>query len=455
MQLQREVLAYGEAFLQALPGGIAYTKEGYSRQEEDDFLSITGDAAQLASILNFQANRVDRGGLNPAAPGHLGYIPGGGIYAAALGDYLAAVTNRYAGVFYASPGAVRMENALIQWAGELIGYPPGFGGNLTSGGSIANLIAISTARNAKQIKGKNLDRTVIYLSAQTHHSIRKAIKISGLEECVLRTIGVDDHYRLDPEQLKDQIEHDQKRNLHPFLIVASAGTTDLGVVDPLKEISQIARTHGLWLHVDAAYGGFFQLTEYGRELMQGISLADSVILDPHKGLFLPYGSGIVLVRDIQQLSAANDYEAGYMQDARAFRAEISPADLSPELSKHFRGLRMWLPLKLHGVGPFISGLEEKLGLARYFYQHIRDLDFATISAPDLTVVAFRHMPPKGDPDSHNRLLLQKMQTDGRVFLSSTTLNGQFWLRVAILSFRTHRSEIDLALHLLRKYRDEL
>ena len=368
-------------------------------------MAINEDAAQVATILNFLANRVDRGGLNPAAPGHLGYIPGGGIYAAALGDYLAAVTNRYAGVFYASPGAVRLENALINWAGKLIGYPPGFGGNLTSGGSIANLIAISTARNAKQVKGKDLHKTVIYVSNQTHHSIRKALKIAGLGECIYQTIELDDHYRLDPERLKDQIKHDQKRNLHPFLIVASAGTTDLGMVDPLKEIGQIAQLHHLWLHVDAAYGGFFRLTEYGREILQGIPMADSVILDPHKGLFLPYGSGLVLVKDIHHLIETNQYEASYMQDAGGFQEEVSPAHLSPELSKHFRGLRMWLPLKLHGLAPFISCLEEKLGLTSYFFQHIRDLGFETASAPDLTIVAFRYIPPNGNPDDHNRLLL--------------------------------------------------
>ncbi|PHN02497.1 pyridoxal phosphate-dependent decarboxylase family protein [Flavilitoribacter nigricans] len=454
-ELQRAVLAYGEAFLESLPARKTYEKAGYRREAADDFFTIDGEAIQMGPVLDFLDQRVDHGGLNPTAAGHLAYIPGGGLYASALGDYLAAVTNRYAGVFYAAPGAVRMENALINWVAQLVGYAPGFAGNLTSGGSIANLIAVATARDAKQIRGKDLHRTVIYASGQTHHSIRKALKIAGMEECIFRTIEQDEHYRMDPKQLREQIRKDQEQDLQPFLVVANAGTTDLGIVDPLEAIARIAREYELWFHVDAAYGGFFLLTAHGRDRLRGIDRADSVILDPHKGLFLPYGSGVVLVRDGRQLAAANRFEAHYMQDAREFQEEPSPTDLSPELSKHFRGMRMWLPLKLHGLAPFISCLEEKLGLAQYFYRQIRELGFETGPAPDLTVVAFRYVPADGPADDFNRTLLQKIQTDGRIFLSSTLLNGRFMLRVAILSFRTHRVQVDLALQLLGEYRDGL
>ena len=247
-------------------------------------------------MLDLLEERIDKTGLNPASGGHLGYIPGGGIYASALGDYIAAITNRYAGVFYASPGAVRIENALINWMGKLIGYTDNFGGNLTSGGSFANLIAIATARSAGKIKSKDLESTVIYVCQQAHHSILKALKITGMEECIIRIIELDDHFRMNIDKLQLQIEKDKKEGLHPFLLLGNAGSTDVGAVDPLYEMAAIAKENNLWFHVDAAYGGFFLLTKEGREKMKGIELADSVIMDPHKGLFIPYGLGIVMVK---------------------------------------------------------------------------------------------------------------------------------------------------------------
>lgn len=449
--LLESVNSYTEEFLNTLPQQKAYEIEGYAKEENDEAFEIKDETLAIQNVLKFVGQRVDRTGLNPASGGHFGYIPGGGIYTAALGDYMAAITNRYAGVFYASPGAVRVENALINWVGKLIGYKDNFGGNLTSGGSLANLIAISTARTAKNLKAKDVENSVIYVCQQAHHSILKALKITGLEECIIRIIDLDDHYRMQTKMLEDQLGKDLQAGLRPFLLIGNAGSTDVGAVDPLFEMATIAKKHGIWFHVDAAYGGFFLLNEQERQKMSGIELADSVIMDPHKGLFIPYGLGMVIVKNVHHLFEANNYEANYMQDTKTHAQEYSPAQLSPELSKHFRGLRMWLPLKLHGVAPFAAALEEKLLLTKYFYEKVKDLGFETGPYPDLSIVLFWYVPRDGEANMFNKKLMEEIQKDGRIFISSTMLKGKFLLRFVALSFRTHQEHVDLLLSQLKEF----
>lgn len=404
----------------------------------------------LDEILHALGNYIDKPGLNPASGGHLAYIPGGGIYPSALADYLADVTNRYAGLFYPSPGAVRVENQLIRWMCHLMGFPENALGNLTSGGSIASLIAIATARDQKKIQSTNLTRSVIYLTAQVHHSVQKAIRISGMAEAIVRYVPVDERFRMDPEKLETQIHQDKEEGLNPFLLIVSVGTTDTGAVDPLLPLTEIARRYDMWIHADAAYGGFFVLVDEVKEKFKGIERVDSITIDPHKGLFLPYGLGAVLVKNVEALKNTHYYKANYMQDAMDALDEPSPADLSPELTKHFRGLRMWLPLQLLGLEPFKAALKEKILLARYFYEKIQHLGFQTGPYPELSVLIFRYVPNEGDPNYFNASLVEAVKEDGRVFLSSTTIEGTYWIRLAVLSFRTHLETIDTCLEVLEK-----
>jgi glutamate/tyrosine decarboxylase-like PLP-dependent enzyme len=448
-QLLSEVSAYAEEFLASLPDLPAY------RETKDRGMGILEtpigeEPHTLEALLDHLRRDVDRPGLNPASGGHLGYIPGGGLYASSLGDYLAAVTNRYAGVFFASPGAVRMENLLLEWMSGLVGYPrETAGGNLTSGGSIANLMGVTTARDAHSIRARDVERAVIYATEQAHHSVAKAIRLAGLSESVQRLVPIDERYRMRAEALERTIAEDRARGLLPFLVVASAGTTDTGVVDPIEEVAAICGRAGLWLHVDAAYGGFFLLCEEGRRAIGRLDGSHSVVMDPHKTLFLPYGSGAVLVRDRTSLFKSHHYTAHYMQDALAARDELSPADLSPELTKHFRGLRLWLPLLLHGLAPFRAALEEKMLLARYFHERLSERSgFEVGPYPDLSVVIFRYRPKSGDMDDFNRKLVEAIHRDGTVFLSSTILDGRFTLRCAVVSFRVHVDTIDRTLDIL-------
>lgn len=419
-------------------------------------LPIREEGAPLDSVLERLERDVLRPGGHPASAGHLAYLTGGGLYESALGDYLGAVSNKYPSVFFTGPGPVRMESLLVRWTAELIGYPAEAAGHIASGGSLANLTAIATARDAHgigRVGGTAVSDAVVYLTSQTHHCIDKALRLTGLADIGLRRIPVDDRFRMRPDALAEAIASDRSGGRKPWLIVATAGTTDTGAVDPLEEIGALAREVGCWFHVDAAYGGFFRLTRHGREITAGIERSDSAVLDPHKSLFLPWGAGIVVMRDGAALAATHGGAGAYLQDAVRARGEISPAELSPELTKPFRALRMWLPLVLHGLKPFRAALEEKLLLARYFHREIAERGYVVGPPPDLSVVTFRRAPPgmpPGEADALNRAIVDDLRRDGRIFLSSTELDGRFTLRMAALAHRTHLEHIDLALDLLAK-----
>ena len=410
---------------------------------------ISEKPGHLPHLIKKLQQYVDKPGINPASGGHLGYIPGGGLVPSAFADLMADITNRYAGLYFANPGAVHLENQLINWVANEFGYPETAAGNLASGGSIANLTAIVTAREKFDINSENIKNHVIYMTDHIHHSIDKAIRIAGLKECPIRVIEKDKYFRMNPKRLYKCIQDDLKLGLIPFLVIASAGTTDTGSIDPLEEIGLIANKQKCWYHIDGAYGGFFILTEEGRQKLKGFELSDSFVVDPHKGLFLPYGLGIVIVKNKQDLYHAHYYQAHYMQDAYMKDVPLSPADLSPELTKHFRGLRMWLPLHYYGLKTFRASLQEKLELSRYFYHKIDSYpEFEVGPYPDLSVTIFRLIRKNKDLNLLNKLFIKAIHEDGRVFISSTEINGDVWIRLAVLAFRTHKNTIDKSIEML-------
>lgn len=449
-RMTQAVTAYAGRFLDTIYDVNVFNREhNHGRGLYDS--PIGDDPIDIDAAVELFRRNVDDPALTASSPGHIAYIPGGGLYPAALGDYLADVTNNFAGVYFVSPGAVRMEHMLIRWMADAAGMPDDAGGDLTSGGSIANLIGIVTARDAHDLRARDLEKTVIYMTRQAHHSVDKAIRIAGLRESVVRYIDLDARYRMNPGALRAQIHDDRSAGLSPWLVVASAGTTDAGAIDPLPDIADICRREKMWMHVDGAYGGFFVLVDEGRRKLAGIGDADSLVMDPHKGLFLPYGSGAAIIRDRTLLGRAHYYRANYMQDASEAEDEYSPANHSPELTRHFRGMRLWLPLKLFGLHPFKACLEEKLLLAKYFYEEIRKRDgFEVGPEPELSVVTYRYVPKRGDADAFNKRLVEEVQKDGRVFITSTVINGRFTLRLAVLAFRTHLNTIDTALDVLTR-----
>ena len=447
---QTQTNAYAESFIHRRNAQKAY------EDSSDNGLGLLDSPIEekpldIAKVLKLVEKSIDSPGIDLTSSRHFGYIPGGGLYPSALGDFLAAISNKYASNFFASPGSACLENQLIRWIADLMGYPETAAGNLTSGGSIAHLIAITAAREACQLKAKDYHRAVIYVSSQTHHSVLKGLTVAGMREAQIRYLAVDKAYHMQTAQLPAIIDNDRKKGLLPFMVVASAGTTEAGAIDELDTIADVCEHNKVWFHVDAAYGGFYILCEEVAAKLKGIERSDSFIIDPHKGLFLPYGSGAVIVRDRRHILAANSYQANYMQDALQ-DDELDPASLSPELSKHFRGLRMWMPLKLFGLKPFRAALTEKVYLARYFYQHIQQIPgFEVGPFPDISVVLFRYVPSEGDTNEYNRALVKALLKDGRIYISTTTIEGNYYLRLAVGVYRTHLEDVELCLQILKEF----
>lgn len=452
-QWSRSWTSYLDSFLDEMDQHPAY-REGTVTELKK--MQITETPKSIESLIHLFKSEINYYGLNPASGGHLGYIPGGGIFASSLGDQMAAISNRYAGIFFSNPGAVIMENQLIRWMCEVMGYPETAHGNITSGGSIANLIAMVTARDEKQLTRHTIHKAVIYTTAQVHHCVHKGIRIAGLGESVSRIVPMDHLYRMDTITLEEMVKADVAQGLTPFLIIGSAGTTDTGSIDPLDDIADICDRYDIWYHIDAAYGGFFNLLDRCRPLLKGIERSDTVAIDPHKGLFIPYGIGTLLFKDPKAVMRSHHYRAHYMQDAFDIESdEYNPCDLSPELTKHFRGPRLWVPLHLHGIAPFKAALEEKILLAHYFYEKVQALDFTTGPFPALSIVIFRYVPESEDPNDFNDKLVAAIHKDGRVFFSSTTIDGIVWIRCAILGFRTHLDTMDKALDMLQELKQRL
>lgn len=439
------VMQYVGQFLEDIDSAKAY----FGEPERLEVGMPAEEGHSPEDLVGVVRDQVQPTGINAASGYHFGYIPGGGIYTASLGDYMAAVTDCYAGVYYASPGAVKVEKQMVRWMAELAGYPEGAAGNLSSGGSIANLTALVTARRSRGIRSRDFERTTVYFTHQVHHCVLKALQVMGMEDVIIREVPMTERLEMRVDELKRMIAEDRDQGLQPWVVIASAGTTDAGAVDPINEIADVAEAEDLWFHVDGAYGAFFLLTEEGRRLFRGIERSDSLVMDPHKGLFLPYGTGAVLIRDGNLLKETFSFNANYLQDSLDVQEQWNPSDLSPELTRHWRGLRMWLPLMLHGVKPFRAALEEKLLLAKYFHQELDGrAGWELGPEPRLSVVMFRYRPAAGDDNEFNKKLLDRLKADGQVFLSSTNIRGTFWLRICILGFRSHLQHVDTLIHKL-------
>jgi glutamate/tyrosine decarboxylase-like PLP-dependent enzyme len=439
-ELSGQALDHALSFLEQVETApsLRSAEEVFAERLHPEF---TEEGRELASVLNYVGTCIEQPGIATTSPRFMGYIPGGGLFHSALGDMLAAASNKYSGFAPAAPGAVRIENACAAWLASVIGYPAEAAGTLTSGGSIANLTAIVTAREARDPDGDG----AVYLSRFAHHCVDKALHIAGRSRSPRRVIATDEAYRMSVEGLEQALEADKLNGIQPWLVVASAGTVDTGAIDPLPEIAELCRRYGAWLHVDGAYGGLFALCDEGRPLLRGIEQADSVALDPHKTLFLPYGTGAALVRDGQHLLDAFSASAEYIRPFSETDVGPSPADLSPELTRHFRALRLWLPLQIAGVAAFRAAQAEKLALAQYFHARLSEIDgFDPGPPPDLSVVAFRYLPKSGDVNDFNERLIRHIQQEGRVLLSGTRIDGSFRIRCAILCFRTHIEHVEEA-----------
>lgn len=423
---------------QPVRGDVGATEFFRSLQE-----SVPETPSELAPLLDLLFNELIPHSFNTAAPGYLAYIPGGGVYPAALADFIANTANRYTGVWTAAPALVQLEANVLEWFKTWMGFPESAAGLLTTGGSGATFNAVVCAR--EKLLVYNIRDGVLYTSDQGHHCIAKAAKLAGIAHDRVRAIASDADYRLDVAELARAITADRAQGLIPFMVVSSAGTTNTGAVDPLNAIADLCEREGLWHHVDGAYGAFFHMCPELRPLLSGLSRADSLTLDPHKGLFIPYGTGALLVRDGNALRAVHSATAGYLpvnQDEF-----YDPAQYGPELSRGFPGLRVWMSVKMFGAQRYRAAIAEKRALALWCAEHVAAIpNIVMDAAPQLSLFAFHVNSPsfttQAERNAATHELMERVTKRGKVMLTGCMIDGRYLARICVLSFRTRMHEME-------------
>ncbi len=376
-------------------------------------------------------------------PRNFAYIPSCGTWPGALGDFIASACNLNPMFWKACAGASQAEVVVLDWFKEWIGYPPQASGVLVSGGSAANLTAVACAREA--LLGAMTDRVVAYVSDQAHSSLARAARVLGFRPDQVRVLPADERYRLRPEVLQRAMVADEQAGREPLLVAATAGTTNTGAIDPLPELAAVCRDHGVWLHVDGAYGAFAALTERGRAVLEGIEVADSITMDPHKWLYQPYECGCLLVRDGRTLVKAFHISPDYLKDAAGELVEVNFADQGLQLARGTRALKVWMSLKSFGVTAFRSAVDQALDLAREAERRIQTSANLELLAPvTLGIVCFRRRSPgltEEAVDQLNRGLVIALEASGAAAVSTTTLRGRYAIRMCILNPRTTREDV--------------
>jgi glutamate/tyrosine decarboxylase-like PLP-dependent enzyme len=379
-----------------------------------------------------------------AHPRFFAYVPFAGTWPGALGDFVASACNVYAGSWQESAGPTQLELRILDWFKDWVGYPASAGGSLVNGGSAANLTALACAREA--LVGAMRDDLVVYASDQAHYSVGRAARTLGFRPDQLRVLPVRADLRLDPAILTAAIEADEAAGRLPLLVVANGGATSSGAVDPLDELAAVCRERGVWLHVDAAYGGFAVLTDRGRAALKGISLADSVTLDPHKWLYQPYECGCLLVRDGRGLRRAFEMHSDYLRDSEVEGGEVNFSDLGIQLTRSTRAFKLWLSLRTFGLDAFRSAIDQTLDLADLARRRIEASESLELAAPpSLGIVCFfRH----GADDKQTDGLAAALEQSGLGFISTTRVHGRTALRLCILNHTTRAEDVERVLEFL-------
>ena len=401
-------------------------------------------------LVEFISTEVATLGQQPGHPGYMAYVAGAANPLSAPAQAMALTMNQFTGHYSLAPGMVSLEMEVIKWFTTMLKYPELIStGILTGGGSQANMMALVAARN-QLYRFSDLSRARFYASTQVHHCIGKALSFLGFPKESLHLISVDEKFRMKTADLEKAIAADKANGFIPVAIVGTAGSTNTGAVDPLKEISKIAEQNKLWFHVDGAYGALFMLTEKGQQVLEGIELSHSVALDPHKALQIPYGVGCLLIRNKKDLSTQYAGMSSYMPPSPGLKEEqfskIDFADISPELSRDPRGLRVWLPLKTFGIGPFKLNLEEKIKLSEYLNSELKKItNINVVSDPQLTIQTFN----LGNSEKTKKLM-GWINSQNKIFLSGCEINGVFCIRVCLLGYRLHFEEIQQLLQFIKE-----
>jgi glutamate/tyrosine decarboxylase-like PLP-dependent enzyme len=397
-----------------------------------------------------------------AHPRFFGYITSPPAPIGMLGDFLASALNPNCGSFVLAPAASEIESQTVRWIAELIGYPTDCGGLLVSGGNMANFVCFLAARRAGEAgeaggaggageAGEAGGRTLrVYASVETHTWIQKAVDLSGLGASSIRWIPTDADLRMDVAVLRRQIEADTRAGDVPCLVVGTAGSVSTGAIDPLPEIAAVCREHGVWFHVDGAYGGFAAAVPEAPGDLRALSEADSVAVDPHKWLYAPLEAGCALVRDPEKLRAAFSHHPPYYHfDERA----TNYVDYGPQNSRGFRALKVWLALKQVGAAGYRKMISDDIGLSRAMAAAVSRHPELELVTQELSITTFRYVPRDVPRDLHgedrerhldalNRELLDRLQRGGEVFVSNAVIRGRYVLRACIVNFNTSLADVE-------------
>ncbi len=444
-QIYERITRTGLDYLRSVKDRPSYPKLTGQQTEAMFSGSLPEQGLGMAALDNLQ-NVID--GVRPGSPRFFGYVHGSGEPVAAAADLLASVLNQNVTAWRSSPSAATIERTVVRWLATMIGCP-GFSGSLCGGGSSANLMGLAMAREATLPANESgvTKPGAVYASTEVHMSIGKAIALLGIGRDHLRLIPCDDKFRIRTDLLSAAIRRDIDAGIKPVAIVGSAGTVNTGSVDPLAELSRIAKEHGTWFHIDGAYGALAAIAK--PELFPGIDGADSISLDPHKWLYQPIDCSCVLYRDSAQarktFSHSGDYTKSYFDDPIE---NFMFFDETVELSRRFRALKLWLSLRYHGLTNFREAIRNDLELAAYFASRVdAEPELQRLAPVPLSAVCFRYVPATkalsdDEIDDLNRQILPKVVRRGRVYLSNATINGRFALRICLVNHRSKRADLD-------------
>lgn len=397
--------------------------------------------------------RAVRDVLAHAAPTHhprfFGFIPSPGNFVAVLADALVAGFNPFAGNFVEASGPHELERLTVGWLREALGFPEAASGLFVSGGSMANLTALAAARTAR-LGGRPDPAARIYLSDQTHGSAQKALRVLGFAREQAVTVPSDDSFRMDATALADAIAADRRAGRRPFAVIATAGTTNTGAVDPLDALAERCAREELWLHVDGAYGAAAALGQRGRALLAGIERADSISLDPHKWLFTPYECGLVLVREGAWLERTFAARADYLDDVQSDEPDLQ--DQGVQLTRSLRALKVWATFQTFGADAISAAIDGGIARAERVAELVAAMPGWELAAPpSLGICALRAAPPHLEPEAQDELntdLVRRLAATGVAQVSSTLLHGRRWLRMCPINPRTTDEDLTRTLALL-------
>lgn len=381
-------------------------------------------------------------------PGYFAFIPACGTWPGALGDLLASALNIYAGSWMEAAGPSHLELIVLDWFKDWVGYPSEAAGVLVSGGSAANITALACARDA--LLGSMTDRMVAYVSDQAHSSVARAARLLGFRSDQVRVLPSDERQRMRPDALAAAIDADARAGREPLFVLAAAGSTNTGAVDPLPELAELCRARGAWLHVDGAYGAFAALTDRGREALRGIELADSITLDPHKWLYQPFECGALLVRDGRLLSRAFAISPDYLKDATVEAGEVNFCDLGLQLSRSTRALKVWLSVQYFGLDAFRTAVDRCLDLAVHAEGRVAaHPELELMSPASLGIVCFRRRARPGESEDEtarrNAALVADFEATGQGLVSSTRLRGHYAIRLCVMNHTSGAHDVDRVL----------